>query len=63
MLFQLLHLTYQVTSFGLFIRGIISKIYRRFWHEYSEEIKNFQDKITPFQKFTEIIESLDLSLV
>ncbi|MBD3343380.1 MAG: hypothetical protein GF353_30060 [Candidatus Lokiarchaeota archaeon] len=41
----------------------LSRIHRRFWKEYSDEISNFQGNIKPFQGFTKIIESFDLSLV
>ena len=44
------------------IKGILSKIYRRFWKEYSEHIKKFQGNIKHFRGFTKIIESLDLTL-
>ncbi|TFG05810.1 MAG: hypothetical protein EU539_08895 [Promethearchaeota archaeon] len=44
-------------------KELLSIIYRRFWKEYHQYIKNFQGNITPFQKFTQIIESLDLSLM
>lgn len=45
------------------MKRILSIIYKRFWQEYSEEIKKFQGNISPFRSFTQIIESLDLSLV
>ena len=44
------------------IKTILSVIYRRFWKEYSNHIKKFQGNIKHFRGFTEIIESLDLTL-
>ncbi len=41
---------------------ILSVIYRRFWKEYSNHIKKFQGNIKHFRGFTEIIESLDLTI-
>ncbi len=45
------------------IKNILSKIYRRFWKEYSKYIKTFQGNIKYFKNFTQIIESLDLTLM
>jgi tetratricopeptide (TPR) repeat protein len=41
---------------------ILSKVYRRFWKEYSKHIIDFQGNIIHFKNFTSIIESLDLTL-
>ena len=42
---------------------ILSKIYRRFWKEYNQEIKKFQGNVSIFKGFTKIIESFDLTLI
>ncbi|MFX0070495.1 MAG: tetratricopeptide repeat protein [Candidatus Hermodarchaeota archaeon] len=44
------------------IENLLSIIYRRFWKEFSQEINNFQGNIGPFKKFTQIIQSFDLTL-
>ncbi len=43
-------------------KTILSKIFSRFWKEYSNYIKTFQGNVKHFQGFTDIIESLDLTL-
>ncbi|TFG27745.1 MAG: hypothetical protein EU532_06815 [Promethearchaeota archaeon] len=45
------------------IEKILSKIYRRFWKEYSQEIKYFRGNVSIFRGFTKIIENLDLTLI
>ncbi len=44
------------------VKTILSKIYLRFWKEYSQYIRNFQGNMKYFKNFTDIIESLDLTL-
>jgi hypothetical protein len=44
------------------IKNIISKIHRRFWKEYSDEIQNFKGKVSIFKSFDKIIKSFDLTL-
>jgi len=43
-------------------KSYTSRIYLRFWKEYSQYIRNFQGNIKYFKSFTDIIESLDLTL-
>ena len=42
--------------------NILSKVYNRFWKEYSPHIINFVGNVKYFRGFTSIIESLDLTL-
>ncbi|MFX1393601.1 MAG: tetratricopeptide repeat protein [Promethearchaeota archaeon] len=44
------------------MKSILSKIYRRFWKEYSQYITDFQGNVKFFRDFTSIIESFDLTL-
>ncbi|MHA1688016.1 MAG: hypothetical protein ACTSYC_03215 [Promethearchaeota archaeon] len=44
-------------------KAILKIIYMRFWKEFHDLIINFQGNITPFHRFADIIESLDLTLV
>ncbi len=43
-------------------KKILKAIYKRFWKEFHDYIINFQGNITPFQRFEDIIDSLDLTL-
>ena len=45
------------------IKNILSKIYRRFWKEYIQEIKNFRGNVSLFRDFIKIIESFDFTLI
>ncbi len=42
--------------------NILSKVYNRFWKEYSQHIIDFVGNVKYFRGFTSIIESLDLTL-
>jgi len=44
------------------VKTILSKIFSRFWKEYSNYIQTFQGNVKHFQGFKDIIESLDLTL-
>ena len=44
------------------VNKILSIIYARFWKEFAESIKSFECNITPFRRFTAVIEALDLTL-
>jgi len=44
------------------VKKILSIIYARFWKEFAESIKSFEGNITPFRRFTDVIEALDLTL-
>ncbi len=70
------YIIYKESSYDFFILGranakvpieiikkIISKIYRRFWKEYSQEIKDFTGNISLFRDFIKIIEAFDFSLI
>lgn len=43
-------------------KKILNVIYLRFWKEFHEQIINFQGNITPFHRFDNVIEALDLTL-
>jgi len=45
------------------IKNILSKIYRRFWKEYTQEIKDFHGNVSLFRGFIKIIESFDFTLI
>lgn len=45
------------------IKNILSKIYRRFWKEYTQEIKDFQGNVSLFRGFIKIIDSFDFTLI
>ncbi len=45
------------------VRGILSILYTRFWREFSNDIKSFQGKLDPFLRFTEVIKSIDFSVL
>ena len=45
------------------IEKILTTIYRRFWKEYTHEIKNFRGNVSIFKGFTKVIESFDLTLI
>jgi len=45
------------------IKNILSKIYRRFWKEYIQEIKDFHGNVSLFRGFIKIIESFDFTLI
>jgi len=45
------------------VERVLSIIYNRFWKEYQVQIINFQGNVTPFQKFTPILEAFDWTLV
>ncbi|MHA1804239.1 MAG: hypothetical protein ACTSU4_06840, partial [Promethearchaeota archaeon] len=44
-------------------KKILKIIYIRFWKEFHDLIINFQGNVTPFYRFINIIESLDLTLI
>ena len=45
------------------IKNILSKIYRRFWKEYTQEIKDFHGNVSLFRGFIKIVESFDFNLI
>lgn len=44
------------------VKKVLSIIYARFWKEFAEDIKSFEGNITPFRRYTAVIEALDLTL-
>ncbi|TXT57271.1 MAG: hypothetical protein BAJALOKI1v1_1820002 [Promethearchaeota archaeon] len=52
-----------IMSIPTTIKQTLKIIYKRFWKEYAEKLKNFSGNVGIFQNFTKIIKSLDFTLI